>query len=218
MLDTGRREFLRGATPVALEPQVFDLLEFLIRNRDRVVTKHDLFTHIWGGRIVSDSALTTRVNAARSAIGDSGREQRLIKTLLRKGLHFIGTVQEQDERPAGAMSRGTAPEPLSAPTRLAPPDAPSIAVFPFRGHEISGDFADGIAEGIRLSLASLHELLVVSRSSTLVFRGTERDPTLRLAQYPRVSSARASRREMPRTVPRRSPRACPPSAPGNRRG
>ena len=93
-LDTDRRELRRGADLIPVEPQVFDLLEYLIRNRERVVSKDDLVAAIWHGRIVSESALATRINAARSAIGDSGEEQRLIKTLPRKGIRFVGTVGE----------------------------------------------------------------------------------------------------------------------------
>ena len=91
--DTDRRELHRGADVVSDAPQVFDLLEYLIRNRERVVSKDDLINAIWNGRIVSDAALTTRLNAARSAIGDSGEEQRLIKTLPRKGFRFVGAVR-----------------------------------------------------------------------------------------------------------------------------
>ncbi len=79
--DTGLRELHRGADVVSVAPQVFDLLDYLIRNRERVVSKDDLINAIWSGRIVSDAALTTRLNVARTAIGDSGEEQRLIKTL-----------------------------------------------------------------------------------------------------------------------------------------
>src|SRR5213080_2445271 len=93
--DTDRRELHRGADVVTLAPQVFDLLEFLIRNRERVVSKDDLINAIWNGRSVSDAALTTRLNAARSAIGDSGGEQRLIKTLPRRGFRFVGPVQQE---------------------------------------------------------------------------------------------------------------------------
>jgi DNA-binding winged helix-turn-helix (wHTH) protein len=71
-LDTDRRELRRGADLISVEPQVFDLLEYLIRNRNRVVSKDDLVAAIWHGRIVSESALATRINAARSAVGDSG--------------------------------------------------------------------------------------------------------------------------------------------------
>ena len=92
--DTDRRELHRGADVVSVAPQVFDLLDYLIRNRERVVSKDDLINAIWNGRIVSDAALTTRLNVARSAIGDSGEEQRLIKTLPRKGFRFVGTVRE----------------------------------------------------------------------------------------------------------------------------
>lgn len=76
-LDTDRRELRRGAELVSLEPQVFDLLEYLIRNRDRVVSKDDLIASVWRGRIISESALATRINAARNALGDSGEAQRL---------------------------------------------------------------------------------------------------------------------------------------------
>src|SRR5258706_14144527 len=92
--DTDRRELYRGADVVTIAAQVFDLLDYLIRNRDRVVSKDDLINAIWSGRIVSDGALTTRLNVARSAIRDSGDERRLIKTLPRKGFRFVGTVRE----------------------------------------------------------------------------------------------------------------------------
>ena len=100
VLDTDRRELRRGTALVAVEPQVFDLLVHLIRHRDRVVSKDDLLASVWHGRIVSESALFNRINAARSAIGDTGEEQRLIKTLPRKGLRFVGDVrEEQGPRP-----------------------------------------------------------------------------------------------------------------------
>jgi class 3 adenylate cyclase/predicted ATPase len=95
-LDVDRRELRCGRALVRLAPQVFDLLLYLLRNRDRVVTKDDLLEAVWGGRIVSESALTTRINAARKAIGDSGEEQKLIRTLPRRGFRFIGRVGEGD--------------------------------------------------------------------------------------------------------------------------
>ena len=93
ILDRDRRELRRGGETIAVEPQVFDLLIYLVENRERVVSKDDLIASVWGGRIVSDSSLTSRINAARKAIGDSGEEQRLIRTVARKGLRFIGAVQ-----------------------------------------------------------------------------------------------------------------------------
>ena len=97
VLDLDRRELRRGVTSIAIEPQVFDLLEYLIRHRERVVSRDELIEAIWGGRIVSESALTTRISAVRSAVGDSGTEQRLIKTLPRKGIRFVGEVREEQE-------------------------------------------------------------------------------------------------------------------------
>jgi len=94
VLDPERRELTRGHEPVALEPQVFDLLVHLVRNRDRVVTKDDLIASVWCGRIVSESTLTSRINAFRKAVGDSGEEQRLIRTVTRKGIRFDGEVTE----------------------------------------------------------------------------------------------------------------------------
>ena len=97
VLDIDRRELRRGSELIALEPQVFDLLVYLIRNRERVVSKDDLLEAVWSGRTVSDSTLTSRINAVRKAVGDSGEEQRLIRTVARKGVRFIGTVSESVE-------------------------------------------------------------------------------------------------------------------------
>src|SRR5215469_16172876 len=94
-LDTDRRELSRGSDSIAVEPQVFDLLTYLVENRERVVTKDDLIASVWGGRIVSDSTLTSRINAARKAVGDSGENQMLIRTIARKGLRFVGVVRVQ---------------------------------------------------------------------------------------------------------------------------
>ncbi len=94
-LDTGRRELRHGDAEVAVEPQVFDLLELLIRRRNEVVSRDDLIEHIWKGRIVSESAMASRINAVRNAIGDNGTEQRLIKTIAKKGIRFVGDAAEQ---------------------------------------------------------------------------------------------------------------------------
>ena len=94
-LDTERRELCRGYERIAVEPQVFDLLVYLLDNCDRVVSKDDLIEAIWDGRIVSESTLTSRINAARKAIGDSGRDQKLIRTISRKGFRFVGSLRSQ---------------------------------------------------------------------------------------------------------------------------
>jgi DNA-binding winged helix-turn-helix (wHTH) protein len=95
-LDTDRRELHRGGVVVRVEPQVFDLLQHLIRHRERVVSKDELLAEVWHGRIVSEATLSSRINAARSALGDNGEQQRLIRTVPRKGFRFIGGVREQE--------------------------------------------------------------------------------------------------------------------------
>jgi adenylate cyclase len=173
--DTSRRELRRGAANITITPQVFDLLDYLIRNRERVVSKDDLINAIWNGRSVSEAAVTTRLNAARSAIGDSGREQRLIKTLPRKGFRFVGHVREARlHTGTAAADRPSEPARLS----LALPDKPSIAVLPFQN--IGGDpeqeyFADGIAEDVLTTLSKIQELMVIARNSSFVFKGQARD-------------------------------------------
>ena len=106
VLDGARRELRRGAEQISLEPQVFDVLLYLVQNRDRVVTKDDLIVAVWNGRIVSESTLTSRITAARKAVGDSGEQQALIKTYARKGFRFVGEVTEADEA-QNAAARST---------------------------------------------------------------------------------------------------------------
>src|SRR5439155_1300889 len=97
LLDADRRELRRGAALIAAEPQTFDLLLYLIQNRQRVVSKDDLMAAVWSGRIVSESTLSSQINAVRHAIGDDGERQILVRTLPRKGFRFVGEVQEQCE-------------------------------------------------------------------------------------------------------------------------
>ena len=118
-LDTDQLELRRATHVVPVEPQVLDLLHYLIRNRERVVSRDDLITHVWNGRIVSDSALTSRITAVRQAVGDNGKEQRLIRTFSRKGLRFVGEVREQlsAERPAAHCDSDTPAEHNTARSR-----------------------------------------------------------------------------------------------------
>jgi TolB-like protein len=174
-LDTVRRELRQGPELVSMAPKVFDLLEYLIRNRDRVVSKDDLIATIWNGRIVSDSALSTRINAVRCAIDDTGEEQRLIRTLPRKGLRFIGAVREQQSSlRAGARETDTAIAAEDTCSALPPPHGPSIAVLPFTN--MSGDpeqdyFADGMAEEIITALSRCSWLFVIARNSSFTYKG-----------------------------------------------
>jgi TolB-like protein/tetratricopeptide (TPR) repeat protein len=165
--DTDRRELHRGTDAVSITPQVFDLLDYLIRNRERVVSKDDLIKTIWNGRSVSDAALTTRLNAARGAIGDSGEEQRFIKTLPRKGFRFVGQVREARE--VAGPNPGDAPD-----SALAVPDRPSIAVLPFENMSDDPEqeyFADGMVDEIITALSRFRWLFVIARNSSFTFKG-----------------------------------------------
>jgi TolB-like protein len=173
-LDLDRRELRREKDTVAVGPQVFDLLAYLIENRGRVVSKDDLFDHVWHGRVVSESTLTSHINAARKAIGDSGKDQRLIRTVTRKGFRFVADVVE-----AGSADQATPAEEVAAgPTlpadALSLPDKPSIAVLPF--DNLSRDpeqdyFADGIVEDLITALSRVRWLFVIARNSSFTFRG-----------------------------------------------
>jgi adenylate cyclase len=172
VLDPVRRELSRNGASVKIEPKVFDLLMHLIENRHRVVSKDDLIAQVWGSRIVSDSALTHAINAARNAIGDDGKAQRLIRTSSRWGYRFVGSVRlqagaEPAPGPAGAASSPNGPA-------LPLPDKPSIAVLPF--HNIGDDseqeyFVDGLAEDIITALSRFKSLFVIARNSSFTYKG-----------------------------------------------
>ncbi|HEX3936548.1 MAG TPA: winged helix-turn-helix domain-containing tetratricopeptide repeat protein [Xanthobacteraceae bacterium] len=166
ILDLGRRELRRGSEAIDVEPQVFDLLVYLMQNRERVVSKDDLIASVWGGRIVSDSTLTSRINAARKAVGDNGEEQRLIRTIARKGLRFVGEVESASGTQEANRESSRAALPL--------PDRPAIAVLPFSN--MTGDptqeyFSDGISEDIITALSKLRWFFVIARNSSFIYKG-----------------------------------------------
>jgi TolB-like protein/Tfp pilus assembly protein PilF len=175
-IDIERRELRRAKTPVHVEPQVFDLLVYLVQNRDRVVSKEDLIASVWGGRIVSDSTLTSRVNAARNAVGDSGEDKKLIRTIARKGLRFVGEVRMPPNGDEAAVVTDPPPEEIQERSRIALPlpDRPAIAVLPFIN--MSGDseqeyFSDGISEDIITALSKLRWFFVIARNSSFIYKG-----------------------------------------------
>ncbi|MGE0225412.1 MAG: winged helix-turn-helix domain-containing protein [Acetobacteraceae bacterium] len=181
-LDLRRRELRRAAEVVHMEPQVYDLLVHLVRNRDRVVSKDELFDTIWNGRIVSEAALSSRINAARKAVGDDGERQTLIKTMHRRGFRFIGAAEEIAEDVAPAPSPQE--EPASQPDERtvcepAPDRRPSVVVLPFANlnHESEKDyFSYGLTEDVIRLLARNRWLDVLSRHSGAAFRGQDVDP------------------------------------------
>jgi TolB-like protein/DNA-binding winged helix-turn-helix (wHTH) protein len=195
--DAERRELHRGVDAVSITPQVFDLLDYLIRNRERVVSKGELIDAVWNGRIVSDAALTTRLNAARSAIRDSGEEQRLIKTLPRKGFRFVGAVQEAPRRVIATVVAGPGDEShavlgsaivrhgsdsqahngVSTLNPLSPPHL-SIVVLPLTN--LSGDpeqdyFADGVTESLTTDLSRISGSFVIGRHTAFTYKSKALD-------------------------------------------
>jgi len=175
VLDAERRELACAGESVPLEPQVFDVLLYLLEHRGRVVGKDELFDKVWDGRIVSESTLTSRINAVRRAIRDTGKDQRLLRTVARKGFRFVGDVHV--DRPAASP----APPSRSAGqngelSRVALPalDRAAIAVLPFVN--LSGEaeqeyFSDGISEDIITALSMLRWFYVIARNSSFVYKG-----------------------------------------------
>jgi TolB-like protein/Flp pilus assembly protein TadD len=172
LLDTDRRELRRDGMPIAMQPQVFDLLVHLIRNRSRVLSKDDLISSVWDGRTVSDSTLTSRINAARTAIDDSGEAQRLIRTIPRRGFRFVGEVQK---RPAETVLAGAPGEPPHA-IRQDPgaSDRPAIAVLAFENMSDDPEqeyFCEGLSEDLLTTLSKVKWFFVIARNSSFSYKG-----------------------------------------------
>jgi TolB-like protein/Flp pilus assembly protein TadD len=179
-IDLARRELRRGGERVAIEPQVFDVLVYLVRHRDRVVTRDDLLASVWSGRIVSESTLSSRINSARLAIGDSGEQQQWIRTIARRGVRFVGDVQESQSSSDASATTTEVPATAQPSSSRRPtlPDKPSIAVIPFAN--MSGDpeqeyFSDGITEDIITALSRLRWFFVIARNSVFAYKGKRTD-------------------------------------------
>ena len=179
-LDGERRELRAKGAVVPVEPQVFDLLVYLIENRGRVLSKDDLIASVWGGRIVSDSTLDSRINAVRKVLGDSGKEQRLIRTATRKGIRFVGEVVEKADKNVSASAKsfsvhsrigggeaGATVQATPAPPRL------SMIVLPFTnlgsGPE-QGYFVDGVTESLTTDLSRISGATVIARNTAFAYR------------------------------------------------
>ncbi|AOE85227.1 winged helix-turn-helix domain-containing tetratricopeptide repeat protein [Pseudomonas sp. TCU-HL1] len=180
VLDQERRELTLRGQVVPIGPQVFDLLLQLVTSRDRVVSKDDLLKAVWSGRIVSESTITSHINAVRKAIGDTGVEQRLVRTVARKGYRFVGEIRVVEIGEAGqpdwpGIGEHVPVEPKEIPpSALVLPGKPSITVLPFQN--LSGDpeqdyFADGMVEDIIAALSRIRWLFVIARNSSFTYKG-----------------------------------------------
>ena len=173
LLDVERHELRRRGERIALEPQVFDLLVYLLLNRDRVVSRDDVIAGVWGGRIVSDSAVTTRINAARKAVGDSGAAQTVIRTVARKGVRFIAEVREHATiAPPQPAAPPAVPEPVPSFAKA------SILVLPFRN--ATGDpeqeyFTDAVTSDLTVDLSRMRDIAVISAATAFTYKGSNLD-------------------------------------------
>ena len=172
-LDTDQLEFRAADKVCPLEPQVFDVLRHLVANSDRVISRDELIEVIWSGRAISDATVSSRINAARTALGDNGKRQALIRTVPRRGFRFLGNVtitartKVTDAVAAGAHD-----------TEVLQPNKPGIAVLPF--NNMSGDreqeyFADGLVEDIITALSKVSRLRVIARNSSFIYKGRSDD-------------------------------------------
>ena len=170
-LDTALFELRQSGERIPLEPQVFDLLVFLARNSHRTVTREEIYAEIWGDRIVSDTALSSQIKAARRAIGDDGASQHTISTVHGRGFRFVAPIEIGSRAEAKDADHTNYDRIAPAITRK-----PSVGVLPFLNlnQDSSEDvFADGIAEDITTALAKNRWLTVIARNPAFAFRGSK---------------------------------------------
>src|SRR5436190_6956266 len=172
--DTQRCELRRGGELIPVEPQVYQLLQLLIENRDRLVTRDQIVDQVWNGRFISDAAVSSRIKSARRALSDDGRAQRLIRTLPRLGFRFVGEVASTPAIPLPPI-----PEPQLPATEGAG-ERPSIAVLPFdvigQGSLAVATLADALPQDLISQLSRLRWLFVIARGSSFRFRGQAAEP------------------------------------------
>jgi TolB-like protein/DNA-binding winged helix-turn-helix (wHTH) protein len=192
-LDSELFELRRNGTPQPVEPKVFDLLLYLARHRDRIVTRQELLDALWAGRVITESTLSSGIKAARKALDDSGRTQRCIATVNRRGYRFVAearvTSETDNTEPVSAIAVNdqTLQSAIAGSEEIgdaclfptqpgAHPDKPSLAVLPFshsHGNDAIAWIAETMSEDISIQLARVPGFLVVSRNSTSHYRTRE---------------------------------------------
>ncbi|MEJ2603755.1 MAG: winged helix-turn-helix domain-containing protein [Gammaproteobacteria bacterium] len=180
-LDLARGELRVEGRPRSIEPQVFALLAFLVEHRDRLVSRDELFEKVWDQRVVSDSALGSRIKSARRALGDDGRTQRFIRTIHGRGYRFVADVcVDRDDVAIAASGDADRADPSSTATAGTDGDTrPAIAVLPFRVIGDAGAYAtiaEGLPHELIAELARLRWLFVIARGSSFRLRGKDVDP------------------------------------------
>jgi len=173
-LDTELFQLRRNGESCPLEPQVFDLLLYLIRNRERIVSRQELLDELWTGKVVTESTLSSRIKAARKALGDSAGSQRYIRTLHRRGYRFVAEVEEH--RSGAERGAGLAESAPAAARDRPRRDRPCLAVLPF-SHSHGSDriawLAEVLSGDISALLARIPGFVVISRNSSAYYRGRE---------------------------------------------
>lgn len=191
-LDTARHEFRAGRETIKLEPQVFDLLVLLARHPGRLISRDELIAEIWGGRIVSESAISARINAARKAVGDDGERQVVIATVPRRGIKLVAAVTTladaasvAAEPPATQREQSSPPEPEPPALALAPRRA-SIGVMPFAETSVISEASGGTGRAlaydviVRLSKLRTHTVMAQGTMITLHERGVSAEEAGRI--------------------------------------
>lgn len=179
-LDTEKLELRGDGGVIAMEPQVFALLAYLVENRERVVSKDEIVAKIWNGRVVSDSAVSSRIKSARQALGDDGASQRFIRTAHRVGFRFVADVVTDAPQAAVRVVQehnAARAEPASTLERT----RPTIAVLPFRLVGVAGAYAtiaEALPDELIAQMSRLRWLFVIARGSSFRFR----DPVADLSQ------------------------------------
>ena len=179
-LDLAKAELRADGELRMLEPQVYALLAFLVEHRERLVSKEEIFENVWDGRVVTDSALASRVKSLRKALDDDGRTQRYIRTTHGKGFRFVAEVQVIRNDPAAVthITAGDSDQVESSASAESPVSRPSIAVLPFRPIGDAGTYvtiADGLPHELITELARLRWLFVIARGSSFRLRRDDID-------------------------------------------
>ncbi|MFC7476600.1 winged helix-turn-helix domain-containing tetratricopeptide repeat protein [Dankookia sp. GCM10030260] len=179
-LDTGRYALRRDGAPCHVEPLVFDLLVFLLRNPGRVLGREEIVEQVWQGRAVSEATISSCVKAARRALGDSGEDPTYIRTVRGRGFEFTAQVSAQPATPDIAQAASLPATPAASLPATPAGDAsplPILAVLPFANLSAETDayFADGLTEDIIMHLARFRDLRVIAGASSFRFKGRDVD-------------------------------------------